>query len=143
MANNPEIGWNDVPIMTPLFDRFESDDPANMSTLADDVTDILGARKVVPQRVPGVLNWGLPDVSGLSPSSQKDREHIAAALRDVLMQFEPRLAQVTVTPMEGRTDFTCIINAQMVQPEDRSVILRVLSPLQGGGLSAEVVVLKD
>ena len=137
-----DTGRNDVPIMTPLFDRFESDSPADASTLARDMTDILGARKVVPQRVPGVLNWGLPDVSGLSPSSRKDREYIAAALRDVLMQFEPRLAQVSVTPLEGRTDFTCIIDARMVQPEDHSVTLRVLSPLKGGGLSAEVVVLK-
>ena len=137
-----DTGRNDVPIMTPLFDRFESDIPADASALARDMTDILGARKVVPQRVPGVLNWGLPDVSGLSPSSRKDREYIANALRDVLMQFEPRLAQVSVTPLEGRTDFTCIIDAQMVQPEDHSVTLRVLSPLKGGGLSAEVVVLK-
>ena len=142
MANSLDTGWDDAPIMTPLFDRFESDHPADTSTLARDMTDILGARKVMPRRVPGVLNWGLPDVSGRSPSSHKDREYIAAALRGVLMQFEPRLAWVSVTPMEGRTDFTCIIDAQMVQPEDHSVTLRVLSPTLGGGLSAEVLVLE-
>ena len=74
---------------TPLFDRFESGRPATLASLARDVADILGARRV--RAAPGVLGWGLSGISGASATSEDDRNRIASHVAAAIERFEPRL----------------------------------------------------
>jgi type VI secretion system lysozyme-like protein len=129
---------------TPLFDRFESDRSAGLGELARDIADFLGARSALPGHQPGVLSWGLPDMSGLASTSMQDRQRIADYIARAIEQFEPRLERVSVTPVEDATDFIFQIEAQLVELEDDEsenapITLRILSPHRGGGLGAEVV----
>lgn len=133
-----------VTIRGPLFTRFETDAEIEVSDVARDLADLLGARRALARDVPGVLGFGLPSVSGMAPGSHSDRMRAAAMLARAIEQFEPRLEQVQVVPDGNMTDFTFRIEAVLVQPEEaRSIRLRVLSPRRGGGLSAEVEVIGD
>ena len=124
---------------TPLFDRFESGRPATLASLARDVADILGARRV--RAAPGVLGWGLSGISGASATSEDDRNRIASHVAAAIERFEPRLVNVVVTPEGKGGDFRFSVSATLVQEQNRSVVLRVLAPSRGGGLGAEVLVL--
>lgn len=44
--------------------------------------------------------FGLPDITGLSMDSGKDRDLLARAMQTAIEAFEPRLAQVSVTVQE-------------------------------------------
>ena len=131
------------PVRTPLFDRFESDRESGLGELARDVADILGARRALEGDPPGVPGWGLPDLSGLSPASSRDRERIAEYVARAIERFEPRLERVSVTPMEDIGDFTFRIDAELVEPEGEPIALRILCPRLGGGAGAEVVVIAE
>ena len=124
-----------------LLDRFESPHQPGLDALARDLADILGARRAFPERMPGILNWGLPSVTHLSPSSQEDREYLAGQIEAALEEFEPRLAGVRAVPVEKAQDFVFELRAALVEPDDQSVSVRILTPRRGGGLGAEVVVL--
>ena len=140
------VRGSDVSLSTriPLFTRFETGEDAGLDDLARDLADILGSRRVLPHRVPGILNWGLPGISGVSPNSHKDRVRVAGLVAQVIEQFEPRLEQVRVVPDDDMTDFNFHIEAELVRPdENQSITLRVLSPRRGGGLSAEVQVIGE
>ncbi len=126
-------------IHTPLFDRFLSDQPANLATLARDLADILGARRT--HAGPGALGWGLSGVDGATATSAEDRDRIAANMSAAIERFEPRLTNVVVTPEGEGGDFRFSVSAHLVQENDRSVVLRVLAPNRGGALGAEVLVL--
>ena len=128
-------------ILTPLFQRFESDRRADLDDLANDIADILGARRAIPGRVPGVLGWGLPGTSGLAPQSDKDRSDVATIIAATIERFEPRLQNVRVTPAAKSVDFAFVLEAELVQTDDRSVMLRILSPRRGGALGADVAVI--
>jgi type VI secretion system lysozyme-like protein len=47
-----------------------------------------------------VINYGLPDFSALSPTTERDRERLARLIADAVRAFEPRLRNpiVRVTP---------------------------------------------
>lgn len=141
MAQRTLEGSEYVNLHTPLFDRFESPRAATLGHLARDVADILGARRIFRGALPGVLGWGLPDMSGFTPTSEKDREAIAEMIAAAIERFEPRLENVRVTPMEQSVDFTFTLEADLVQMNDESVTLRILSPRRGGALGADIRVL--
>lgn len=130
-----------MPYTPPLFDRFSPDGNDGLDALARDIADIIGARRALPGRTVGVLNWGLPGMIGMSPSSDADRNQIAAQIRDALNQFEPRLEVVNVTPIEDTADFAFTLEAYLVASDDESLKLRILSPRRGGGLGADVVIM--
>ena len=126
---------------TPLFDRFESDRQSGARELARDIADIIGARRISGGNLPGILGWGLPATTGLSPTSSRDRERIAGYIAEALRRFEPRLERVSVAPLEDTSDFAFRIDAQFHPPDDDSIMLRILSPRRGGGLGADVAVI--
>ena len=131
-------------IPVPLFDRFTSSVKRNpgMAGLASDIADIIGARRArFPYRTYGVLDWGLSNTVGMTPSTASDRSQIAEQIADALYQFEPRLEDVRVVPLEDTADFAFLLEAQVVDTKDESLTLRILSPRRGGGLGADVVVM--
>ncbi len=141
MAKRLVVSGESVNLHTPLFDRFESGRPADLGSLARDIADILGARRAHRGALPGVLSWGLPDMSGLTPTSEKDQETIAAMVERVIERFEPRLENVRVIPVRDAVDFTFTLEADLVQSKDDSITLRILSPRRGGALGADIEVI--
>ncbi len=128
-------------MLTPLFDRFQSDQPAGLDELARDIADILGARRVFSGRAPGLLGWGLPGIAGLAPNSEKDREEVATIITTIIERFEPRLERVQVTPIPDTVEFSFLLEAELIQTGDEMVTLRILSPRRGGALGADIAVL--
>ena len=126
---------------TLLFDRFESERESGFTTLARDLADLLGARRAFPRPMPGILNWGLSGLSGLNPTSHQDRLRLAGQIEAAIEQFEPRLQHVRATPIEDTTDFAFELEATFIDAVEESISLRILAPLRGGGLGAEVIVL--
>lgn len=125
-----------------LFDRFRSARKPDITDFARDVADVLGARRAFPRPMAGVLNWGLPSMAGLNPSSEADRIYVAAYIAEALQQFEPRLTRVNVSPISNAREFAFTLDAELVDDEDMEpLMLRILSPRRGGGLGADVVVI--
>lgn len=124
-----------------LFDRFESNKDVTFKNLADDIADILGARRAIEGNLPGVLSWGLPGFSGISPQVESDRKDVAGYMRDAIHAFEPRLENVEVIPVAGSNDFSFELKGDVLQSDDDSVTLRIITPRRGGGLGAEVAVI--
>ena len=124
-----------------LLDRFESPNPPGLDALARDLADILGARRAFPQRMPGILNWGLAGTVFLNPSSQDDRQFLAAQIEAALEEFEPRLNGVRAVPVPHAQEFVFELRATLMEPADEAVTVRILTPRRGGGLGADVVVL--
>ena len=130
-----------MPFEKTLFDRFDPSTKPGIESLARDIADIIGARRVFAQRLTGVLDWGLPGTTGLTPSLEQHREIVAAEIARSLHQFEPRLEFVSVTPIPNSKDFAFWLEAHLLDEADQSLTLRILSPRRGGGLGADVVVL--
>lgn len=124
-----------------LFDRFESDGDGDFNNLAFDVADILGARRAVEDDLPGVLSWGLPGLSSMSPQSDRDRKKVAKLMEDTLTKFEPRLEDVEVEHTGESNDFAFFLKANLVGSDDESIRLRILTPRRGGGLGAEIAII--
>ena len=124
-----------------LFDRFESDDPPSVDQLASDLADTLSGRRAFASRMLGVLCWGMPAMNDITSKSRSDREKVARYITETLVRFEPRLERLRVTPIVDAADYAFRIEAQIVERETSSVTLRILSPLVGGGLGTNVVVL--
>ncbi|MDR5758677.1 type VI secretion system baseplate subunit TssE [Caballeronia sp. LZ035] len=92
----------------PLFDRLAGDGEAQLSgadALRESVARELG--RLFNTRSPltldafaasdgTVLDYGLPDFSDRSLQSAPDREAIAAAVKQAITRFEPRLVNVSV-----------------------------------------------
>jgi len=127
-----------IAIHTPLFDRFERGRSVGLPELARDLADILGARRAIPGNVPGVLAWGLQSIGDFSPSSEEDRERLADQIARAVERFEPRLADVSVTPVEHGGEFRFNLEADLVNRAGGTVRLRILAPRRGGALGADV-----
>lgn len=56
----------------------------------------VSARKVDLGQVLTVIDYGIPDISDLSPQSAGDRQLMAAVMRQAIQAFETRLGQVQV-----------------------------------------------
>ena len=123
-----------------LFDRFGPNSEATVyDDLARHLADILGARRSYPSLTSGVLGWGLPDVCNLTPSAQRDHDTVASHIETAIMNFEPRLDNIRVTPIRDSLDFAFRLEARVVQEADEWISLRILAPLRSGGLGARVV----
>ena len=126
-------------IASTLFDRFESDGGATPETLARDLADLLGARRA-SEGNHGVLGYGLPPLTGITSKSVADKKRVARIVREAIEAHEPRLANVRVTPIKS-PEFTFTLEGDTVGETEEPVVLKVLSPMTGGGLGAQVVVL--
>jgi type VI secretion system protein ImpF len=63
-----------------------------------------------------VLDFGLPDISALSPRSSADRERIARSIERAIRAFEPRLTDPVVAVLEELVEhdaLTCIISGTL------------------------------
>lgn len=122
-----------------LFDRFGHGDDADPRHLAEDLADMLSGRQTVAGRGLGVLSWGLPSMMNMTATSPGDRQYVAECIAGTIRQFEPKLEQVKVTPVDGAKEFAFTIEATIVE-EASSIQLRILSPYVGGSLGAKVEV---
>jgi type VI secretion system protein ImpF len=43
-----------------------------------------------------LVNYGIPDLTGLSPGTSKERDEFRRAIESVILQFEPRLKKLSV-----------------------------------------------
>ncbi|HEY7155828.1 MAG TPA: type VI secretion system baseplate subunit TssE [Gemmataceae bacterium] len=46
-----------------------------------------------------LLNYGLPDFTSVNLSSSKEREDFCRVIQDIIVQLEPRLLKVSVSPL--------------------------------------------
>ena len=122
-----------------LFDRFGNHDGDVPGVLADELSDLLGGRRVYNDAGLGVLAWGMPPLSSMTPAS--DNRYIAACIADALQRFEPRLERVQVTPNDDADGCSFLITATLVD-ESSTINLRILSPYAGGSLGAKVEVVR-
>ena len=124
-----------------LFDRFEKRPSHATAALVRDITDLLGARRLHPGAVSGLMAWGLSNTVGVAPSSATDRKRIAGQIADQLRRFEPRLRNVSVAPVRDAGEFAFRIDAHVVAEDGGQLVLRVVAPRRGGGLGADVVLM--
>ena len=126
-----------------LFDRLEGAGTESVpERLARDIADVLSARRILESSSRfRVLAWGLPSLDAITRRSLDNKRRVAGYIAETLRAFEPRLRSVRVTPIEEEVEFQFRIEAELVGDDTASVTLRVLSPLPGGGLGAEAVVL--
>lgn len=95
---------------SPLFDRLCApaatgdgtlDARGLQASLQGELQALLGTRSRLPmsrfaEEARSVIDWGLPDFSGLSVQSGDDREVLRQAVRHAISCFEPRLRHVEV-----------------------------------------------
>lgn len=126
-----------------LFDRLEGAGTETVpERLARDVADLLSARRILDSSSRfGVLAFGLPALDAITRRSLDNKHRVAGYIAETLRAFEPRLRSVRVTPIDGEVEFRFRIDGLLEGDDGASVTLRVLSPLPGGGLGAEAVVL--
>ena len=126
-----------------LFDRLEGAGTTSVpERLARDVADVLSARRIQESSSRyRVLAYGLPSLDSITRRSLDNKRRVARYIAETLRAFEPRLRSVRVIPVEEEVEFQFRIEAELVGDDAASVTLRVLSPLPGGGLGAEAVVL--
>ena len=126
-----------------LFDRLEGAGTESLpERLSRDIADVLSARRLLESSARyGILAWGLPSLDSITRRSPENKRRLARYIAETLRTFEPRLRSVRVTPIEEEVEFEFRIEAELVGDDVASVTLRVLSPLAGGGLAAQAVVL--
>ena len=126
-----------------LFDRLEGAGTDSVpERLARDIADVLSARRIQESASRyRVLAYGLPSLDAITRRSLDNKRRVARYIAETLRAFEPRLRSVRVVPIEEEVEFQFRIEAELVGDDAASVTLRVLSPLPGGGLGAEAVVL--
>ena len=126
-----------------LFDRLEGAGTDSVpERLARDVADVLSARRIMESSARWrVLAFGLPSLDAIRSRSSGNKRRVAGYIAETLRAFEPRLRSARVIPVEDEVEFQFRIEADLVGDDAASVTLRVLSPLPGGGLGAEAVVL--
>lgn len=94
----------------PLLDRFLRDDNGRHlpraldaeeypAVIRRDVETLLNTR--APADADDVTGYGLPDFTHLSPDSPDDMWRMAAAVREALQRFEPRLENIRVDVDDG------------------------------------------
>ena len=127
-----------------IFDRFENETtPSPGEAFAKDLADLLGARALMRDHALGVLAWGMPHMTQITSKSKENRERVAGYIATVLKSFEPRLEGVRVTSIDESVEFAFRIEARDNGETGREVALRVLTPMLGGGLGAEVVMINE
>lgn len=95
-----------------------------------------------PEVAKSVLNFGMPDISGLNLSGV-DTESLERTVRDAIVQFEPRLSANTVkvtvvrdTEQMGRNALTFNIEGQLwAEPTPMALYLKTELDLETGDVS--------
>lgn len=95
-----------------------------------------------PEVAKSVLNYGMPDISGLNLSGV-DTDGLERAVREAIVQFEPRLAANTVkvtvvrdSTQMGRNSLTFNIEGQLwAEPTPMALYLKTELDLETGGVS--------
>lgn len=137
MSDYFESGAPGANVPAQLFDRFENSPRRDPDMLSRDLADLLGARRSFPGDLPGILGWGLPGMAGFAPGSDSDRERVAGHIQTAIRRYEPRLANVRVTPAEDSGEFAFVMEANLAnRPE--GVRVRIVAPRRGGALGADV-----
>lgn len=110
------MGEGTIEVRAPLFDRLVDRDPRQQRELRpqrtlgraglresvrQELVRLLNTRCPIPAhrlggRERSVVDYGVPDFSGLSARSYEDRGRLAETLRQAVVAFEPRLAEVRV-----------------------------------------------
>lgn len=85
------------------FDQYKQAVARDLEYLLNTRTDSSLDFQRWPELKKSVLNYGLPDFSHLSMSSETDRQLIQHRVQEAIKIFEPRLQQVTVSLI---TNFT-------------------------------------
>ncbi|MGH9412937.1 MAG: type VI secretion system baseplate subunit TssE [Terriglobales bacterium] len=103
---------------TPLFDRLAEvegtaasgpapprvlDRAALVASVVASVAQLFNTRQPGGVRQGWVLDYGVPDFSGMSAASEPDRDRYAAALTAAIAVYEPRLheARIALEPVPG------------------------------------------
>jgi type VI secretion system protein ImpF len=116
-------GAAERPVTVSVLDRLLDDEPGVThepvptrsqslrtlkSSLRRDIEWLLNTRTPVDPLPDGdcelkrsVYNYGLPDVQSLGAKSESNYEQVARLMEDVLATFEPRVANIRVTPAEN------------------------------------------
>lgn len=113
------VRHRDQPLYTSLIDRLLDDRPHVVRPHAQEVADL---RKVVRREIEALLNtrrrclsppsgldeletslvnYGIPDFTGLGLGSEARREQFRAAIEEVLRRYEPRFQQVSVLLLDN------------------------------------------
>src|SRR3954452_16317171 len=105
---------DDLNVRTPLFDRLTGEERTlDRQGLRDSVRRelelLFNTRSSFPsRRLPGapltVIDYGIPPLADFSARSTDDQNRLAAALRDAIAAFEPRLASVRVRAIPPEVD---------------------------------------
>ena len=127
---------NEQVLHTPLFDRFLSEKPADLQSLARDIADIVGARRA--HSGPGIVGWGLSGADRTTGASADDRKRLASDMAAAIEKFEPRLSGVTVVPELKGSKLRFRVSANLLFGDTRTVVLSVLGPNRNGSLGASV-----
>lgn len=112
----------EVSVQPPLLDRLIDQDPGSgaeppqtramavralKEALRRDLEWLLNTRrtpietpKAYDELLHSVFHYGLPDLTSFSVHSQQDEMQLLALIEKAIATFEPRLAQVKVTPRE-------------------------------------------
>lgn len=113
----------DTPLLPSLLDRLLDDQPdsptdprrsrgQNLAELRQairrDLEAFLNTRQRClspPPGLPGLtdslINYGIPDFTGISLASQDSRDDFRAAIEAVIRRFEPRFQRIAVTLVDG------------------------------------------
>ena len=122
---------------TTIFDRFESDENNTAQSIANDLSDLLGARRLMTDPKLGVLSWGLPSMIEITSRTGNDKRKIARYILEAITAHEPRLEDVQVIPMNDAADFRFRIEAKIWDDGAQPLRLRILAPHVGGGLGGK------
>jgi type VI secretion system protein ImpF len=145
-----------------LFERLIDDAPAvprepyplrvrdargTLDSIRREVARLIGTRRPVGLLATGraeprtVLDYGLPDITALSPSSADHRRAIAGALERVIAAYEPRLQRPRVTverdPAEPSRLTARIAGDMAIGPVVQTVSFAVPLDGNGGGNGAD------
>lgn len=111
------------PLVLSVLDRLLDDDPDNtreaqatpVQTMRDlkravrrDLESLLNTRvrllswpSTFTELNRSLVNYGLPDFTSANMASSKDRDAFCRVIQNVILQFEPRLARVRVSPISA------------------------------------------
>lgn len=113
---------SDQPLVPSVLDRLLDDDPAATQevpksrtqvlrelkqSVRRDLENLLNTRRCwtgwpdhLDQLGESLVNYGLPDITGLDLASHEEREDFCRTLEAVVRHFEPRFAKVTIEIQE-------------------------------------------
>jgi type VI secretion system protein ImpF len=150
----------DRTVQQPLLDRLVDVDPkiatdgpvtlaqsvrALKASVRRDLEWLLNTRRT-PESVPdqltevnrSVFTYGLPDISSMSRDSLESRTKLLRQVERALMQFEPRLARVRVSLVEGegeslRRELHFVIEATLrLDPNPEQVVFDTVLEITSG-----------